>query len=368
MPACAQHGTASESEGPSEFLVSAHGLLPYFLRFLEGDSELIVGCGNSALSELLSEARSIPVRISMDNDQSIIQQMREKCPALQWEVADATAMPYADCAFDSVVDKSLLDFLIYTARDEHAISKMLLECHRVTRPEGRCIFLSWCPPREMAVHMAGCEWQLQIVKLEAPCTDTGQVPVDATIVEVPIGEFGAKSGLDVRTEQYEHRTNFYIYVCSVSAAQPVEKSADDLAEEGDFQAAIQAFTNMLTLSPCDAKLYESIAQCHMMLDNEDQVRKCLVYALKATLLDEQWADGQLTLARCHLCNCNFNLAVQAFHKVLQLDPSMTEQVEEDLAIANAKAMEGKRRAGIEGWLENKHNDMPLTCPPCSAPL
>ena len=368
MPACAQHGTASESEGPSEFLVSAHGLLPYFLRFLEGDSELIVGCGNSALSELLSEARSVPVRISMDNDQSIIQQMREKCPALQWEVADATAMPYPDCAFDSVVDKSLLDFLIYTARDEHAISKMLLECHRVTRPEGRCIFLSWCPPREMAVHMAGCEWQLQIVKLEAPCTDTGQVPVDATIVEVPIGEFGAKSGLDVRTEQYEHRTNFYIYVCSVRAAQPVEKSADDLAEEGDFQGAIQAFTNMLTLSPCDPKLYESIAQCHLMLDNEDQVRKCLVYALKATLLDEQWADGQLTLARCHLCNCNFNLAVQAFHRVLQLDPSMTDEVEEDLAIANAKAMEGKRRVGIEGWLENKHNDMPLTCSPCSVPL
>jgi len=360
MPSCERHTTAAEDgDEPTEFLVSAHGLLPYLMRFLNGDSELVVGCGNSELSPLLNDERPIAGRVNMDNDEEIIQQMRQAYPALQWDVADATAMPYSDHAFDSVVDKSLLDFLIYTARDERDISQMLHECCRVTRQGGSCIFLSWCPPREMAVHMAGCDWELQIIKLEAPCNELGQVPVDASIVEVPLGEVAP------RVEGQGLRTNFYIYVCTVNDRQAGDMSGDDLAEAGDFSGAIEAFMYQLRTSPSDAKVYESIAQCYMMLDDAAEVSNCVTYALKATLIDEVWAEGHLTLARAHLCCRNFNLAVQSFHRVLELDASMADIVDEDLAVANFQAAEGRRKAGMNSWLSKADMD-PITCAPCQS--
>ena len=117
----------------------------------------------------------------MDNDVETIHEMREQHPEMRWDIEDVTAMSYKNGGFDAVLDKSLLDFLIYTHRQHCDTFSMLHECARVVQEGGTCIFLSWCPPKEMRVHMAGCPWEVITTQLEAPCDSEGRVASDAKV-------------------------------------------------------------------------------------------------------------------------------------------------------------------------------------------
>ena len=262
-------------------------------------------------------------------------------------------MSYATDSFDVVVDKSLLDFLIYTGRDEQKTVRMLSECGRVTRPGGTCLFLSWCPPKEMSVHLSGCAWDVDAVvstELEARCDEQGRVPYDAP-VELDLGA----------PAEDELRTNFYLYMCTVLPPKELGQPADDLAEQGEFEAAIEAFGSQLQQAPCDVKIHEAMAQCYLMLDEPQQVRHAVLLAARATLLDPSWACGQLTLARAHLACSNFGLAVVSFRKAIELDPELTAEVAEDLQVAEQQFARRQQAA----MLRCGHNQE--ICPPCPKP-
>lgn len=322
----------------TEFLITSRALLPHVLPLVSDVQDvLVVGAGTSELSALL-HGFSIKGLVSMDNDPAAIEQMKAAHGDMQWDLMDVCEMSYADNKFEVVLDKSLLDFLIYTARDEHQIARMLQECGRVTRPGGKCVFLSWCPPGEMSVHLSGCRWVVDEVtstRLETTCDENGRVPYDAAV------------GLSVGSEE-GLKTNFYLYVCTVEAepAAP-EQDGFELAEAGDCVEAIQAFQVHLNENPVDARTHEAVAQCYLMMDEPAQVRHSVLMAARCTLLEPTWAAGHLTLARSHLACSNFGLAVTSFRKALELDPGLGEEVGEDLDIA-LQQMEKKQNDVANG--------------------
>ncbi|ETK78092.1 hypothetical protein L915_15828 [Phytophthora nicotianae] len=100
---------------------------------------LVVGCGNSALSADLA-ADGFSSLLSVDFSERVIDEMRRKYPALQWQVMDMTDMrALEDASFDLVMDKGALDALMAedTPEIKQDASKMLREVRRVLAPGGR---------------------------------------------------------------------------------------------------------------------------------------------------------------------------------------------------------------------------------------
>lgn len=80
------------------------------------DSILMLGCGNSKLSEQMYEDGYTNI-LNVDISPTVIEQMRkiseEKGHNMKWEVMDATNMPdISDGTFDAIIDKGTLDALI----------------------------------------------------------------------------------------------------------------------------------------------------------------------------------------------------------------------------------------------------------------
>jgi hypothetical protein len=109
---------------------------------------LMVGCGNSKLSEQMYEA-GFPHIVSMDISEVVIAQMQAQAQAkgmqLLYQVADATAMPYADLEFDFAIDKGTMDAII-CGKNLTLSDRIIREMSRVARhvllvtygnPEGR---------------------------------------------------------------------------------------------------------------------------------------------------------------------------------------------------------------------------------------
>ena len=110
---------------------------------------LVIGCGNSKLSEALYDAgiRSIE---NIDISDVVIRQMiarnKDKRPEMSYTKMDMLNMSYGDGSFDCVLDKGTLD-AIFSNTDAQTVSKvesMFDEIERVLRVSGRyvCITLA----------------------------------------------------------------------------------------------------------------------------------------------------------------------------------------------------------------------------------
>lgn len=122
------------------------------------DSVLILGCGNSSLTQDLYQDgyRNLT---SVDLSPIVIEQMQAKAAAasqgeIKWQVADMLDMPYANQTFDVVIEKGTMDVLFVDnnqpfdpkAEVKHRVFKMLDETHRVLRPAGVFISVTFAQP------------------------------------------------------------------------------------------------------------------------------------------------------------------------------------------------------------------------------
>lgn len=106
---------------------------------------LVVGCGNSALSEEL-HADGFTSLLSVDYSPVVVERMQRERPALRFEVQDVTALSCADGEFDVVVDKGTLDAILCGTGSAEKQARMLSECRRVLRPGGLLVVVTYGPP------------------------------------------------------------------------------------------------------------------------------------------------------------------------------------------------------------------------------
>lgn len=120
---------------------------------------LVVGCGNSRLSEDLVTVSGLKRVTSTDLSEVVVSRMRAAAlargvPEITWAVADMLALPFSDASFDIVIEKGTLDvFLVDNVDPWHVtpviaarVSRVLKEIHRVLTPTGALLSVTFAAP------------------------------------------------------------------------------------------------------------------------------------------------------------------------------------------------------------------------------
>ncbi|MCH5286808.1 MAG: methyltransferase domain-containing protein [Christensenellaceae bacterium] len=108
-----------------------------YLRALgieDGATVLEIGCGPGALMQSLARWYPRSALRGIDRDENFIRFAREKVPSAQFDVGDATRLPYEEGSFDVT--------LSHTVMEHVEPSGFLREQHRVLRQGGACLVLS----------------------------------------------------------------------------------------------------------------------------------------------------------------------------------------------------------------------------------
>jgi len=113
------------------------------------DKVLMLGCGNSRLSEDLWE-NNIKNIVNIDFSEICIQHMKakhdDKAPSMTWQKMDITNIEYPDGAFDCVIDKGTMDSILCGEGSTKQCAKMMQEISRVLKPSGVYVVVSYGQP------------------------------------------------------------------------------------------------------------------------------------------------------------------------------------------------------------------------------
>ncbi|XP_033821638.1 eEF1A lysine and N-terminal methyltransferase isoform X1 [Periophthalmus magnuspinnatus] len=177
------------------------------------DKVLVVGCGNSELSEQMYDV-GYKHLINIDISETVINNMNqrnfERRPDLRFQQIDATKTPFEDGSFQVVLDKGTLDAM--ASEEEGALaSSMITEMSRVLSFGGRyvCITLAQESVIKLAVaHFVSLGWAARLHCLQNDteseedsfalpvfvliCTKFRQ-PMPMPILEMCLGEDGAST-------------------------------------------------------------------------------------------------------------------------------------------------------------------------------
>eukprot|EP01112_Ceratiomyxa_fruticulosa_P024156 TRINITY_DN966_c0_g1_i2.p1 TRINITY_DN966_c0_g1~~TRINITY_DN966_c0_g1_i2.p1 ORF type:complete len:216 (+),score=34.40 TRINITY_DN966_c0_g1_i2:347-994(+) len=154
------------------------------------DSILMVGCGNSRLSEDMYSDGYKNIT-NMDISHVVIFSMQEKCkdfPGMSWKVMDVTAMnEFPGGSFDAVVDKGTLDALLCGEGSSANSERMCLEVSRVLKSGGRFVCVTYGEPstRLHFLDKSRFSWSLEVYTLEKPKlgTSTPHPPSKPVLLE-----------------------------------------------------------------------------------------------------------------------------------------------------------------------------------------
>ncbi|XP_044527809.1 eEF1A lysine and N-terminal methyltransferase isoform X1 [Gracilinanus agilis] len=111
------------------------------------DKVLVVGCGNSELSEQLYDVGYQDI-VNIDISEVVIKQMKERNasrrPQMSFQQMDMTKMEFPDASFQVVLDKGTLDAILTDEEEKtlEKVDKMLAEVGRVLQVGGRYLCIS----------------------------------------------------------------------------------------------------------------------------------------------------------------------------------------------------------------------------------
>jgi len=263
------------------------------------DDVLMVGCGNSKLSEEMCRAGYERI-VNVDISVPVIEKMREQCKDLgmEWHVMDATSMKFEACSFDLAVDKGTLDAL-KSVQDDRA-SALVADVWRTLRPEGIFVVISHSRHRgvlldaALEVHGPSASWELVEARwtllsdqatlinfLKAKLCD-GQNLIDAF-----------KNPVLLRETADEVR---YVKKCllrmDMFRGWRLKKERDLLKAPGDHPDTIAPITTPSAAPPEEPK---RLWEAEGVDDTNRNVRKqpfCYVYVLKKRILSGAVAQSQ----------------------------------------------------------------------------
>ncbi|XP_076821478.1 eEF1A lysine and N-terminal methyltransferase-like [Clavelina lepadiformis] len=163
------------------------------LRYIKPkDDILVIGCGNSELSEKLYDGGFLKI-LNIDISTTVIDQMKQKNVArseMKWEVMDAAQLKLDDESCSVVLDKGTLDAILsdYTSEVNVTAGKMFKEIERVLRLGGRyiCITLAQDPLVSTVLqYLKVTDWLLRVHKVSVSYHkdyDKIQMPVFAIVL------------------------------------------------------------------------------------------------------------------------------------------------------------------------------------------
>ncbi|KAM9848552.1 eEF1A lysine and N-terminal methyltransferase [Aulostomus maculatus] len=179
------------------------------------DKVLVVGCGNSELSEQMYDV-GYKHLTNIDISETVVTQMNqrnaERRPGLTFQQVDATRTPYEAASYQAALDKGTLDAM--ASEEDGALARnMLTEVGRVLSVGGRyvCVTLAQESVIKLAVeHFVELGWAVRLHTLQEEhrkdedsfalpvfvlvCTKFRQ-PMPAPILEMCLGEDGSPTRL-----------------------------------------------------------------------------------------------------------------------------------------------------------------------------
>lgn len=107
---------------------------------------LVVGCGNSRLSEEILNDKKPKKVVSVDISSVVIEQMEDNYrdePKLQFATMDVTKLEFQNESFDLIVDKGCLDSLLCSDEADRNADLALSEYFRVLSATGTVVCVSY---------------------------------------------------------------------------------------------------------------------------------------------------------------------------------------------------------------------------------
>lgn len=133
------------------------------LQFLKSRAELSqtdkvldVACGTGEFERLILADNPGQQMVGVDISEKMIEMARQKLqnyPNVEFQLASASALPFPDASFDTVVSANSFHYF-----DDPDVA--LKEIKRVLKPDGNLIILDWC--KDFLVCRI-CDWVLQHV-------------------------------------------------------------------------------------------------------------------------------------------------------------------------------------------------------------
>jgi len=137
---------------------------------------LMVGCGNSRLSEEMFMFGGYRDMVNIDISSVAIEQMREKHAdmPMEWHVMDATATTFEDGSFDLAVDKGTFDAITCEPGEEKPLAQALIrEMARVVKVGGKLVLVSHASHRQQFITAVAPCWDLEeVVKCDLSANAT----------------------------------------------------------------------------------------------------------------------------------------------------------------------------------------------------
>ena len=143
-----------------------------------GNRALVVGCGNSKLSEDLYDVGFVNL-VNIDISEVVIKKMTarnaEKRPQMSFTQMDMLSMSFGNESFDCVLDKGTLD-AIFSSTDDVTVAKveqMWVEVERVLKVAGRYVCITLAQEHildRLLLHFSS-GWLLRVHKVHIPYMD-----------------------------------------------------------------------------------------------------------------------------------------------------------------------------------------------------
>lgn len=161
------------------------------------DKVLMVGCGNSRLSEDMYDVGYHNIT-NIDISDTVIRQMNEKNNKtrgeLTYEKMDATQMTYEDGTFSVAVDKGTLDALAVDQEEKTlaTVNAMFEEVSRVLRLGGRYVIVSLLQDQVLQVltkHFAEVAWPIRVHRIQTTKEDDKEKEFSLPVFAVVITKF-----------------------------------------------------------------------------------------------------------------------------------------------------------------------------------
>ena len=145
-----------QSDQTFDWLEDYDSLRQLITQHINLDSKiLIIGCGNSLLSEEMYNDGFHNI-INIDISPVVINQMKKRSninfPNMKWYVMNVLNMEFDPNTFDAVIDKSTLDTILCGEMSFYNTAVMINEIQRVLKTNGKYICVSYGTPETRIKH------------------------------------------------------------------------------------------------------------------------------------------------------------------------------------------------------------------------